>query len=301
MANKDMAVSKKGGIVSPLQNFENKAMEIWNNQDEIRKLFAPTLSDEEFNYFMSLGITMQANPFLREIWAVKYGNNPAQIFLGRDFYRRKAQEQSSYQNHAAESIYSNDTFSYKNGIVEHEYNLADRGALLGAYCLVWKKGFDIPYYQRVSFAEYNLNQSLWTKKPETMIKKVAEAQGLRGAFQGVFSGTYDESEQWAEAHVVESPPMPEPGDSIAVGKRLIFNKEQWYWNGEGWQIEPIQMTQIDSIAAGAKNPVRDLSAQAEIISEEEVVAQPVAPANVASESTAKAPVVKTVQAPKLFS
>ena len=31
-----------------------------------------------------------------------------------------------------------------------------------------------------------------------MIKKVAEAQALRGAFQGVFKGTYDESEQWKQ-------------------------------------------------------------------------------------------------------
>jgi len=29
-----------------------------------------------------------------------------------------------------------------------------------------------------------------------MIKKVAEAQALRGAFQGLFAGTYDASEEW---------------------------------------------------------------------------------------------------------
>ena len=29
-----------------------------------------------------------------------------------------------------------------------------------------------------------------------MIKKVAEAQGLRGSFQELFAGTYEESENW---------------------------------------------------------------------------------------------------------
>ena len=42
--------------------------------------------------------------------------------------------------------------------------------------------------------EYSLPQSLWKSKPETMIKKVAEAQALRQSFQEVFAGTYSYAE-----------------------------------------------------------------------------------------------------------
>lgn len=194
-----MAGKKELANVEPnnaMTLFAQKMDEIWSDEKQIQRLFAEKLSDAEFQFFIALGKNLGANPFMREIWAVKYGNSPAQIFLGRDFYRRKAEENSAYENHLVESIYSNDHFKVVNGIVSHEYNLAERGRLLGAYCLVWRKGFPNPFYHRVSFDEYNLKQSLWTAKPETMIKKVAEAQGLRGAFQGTFRGTYDESEQW---------------------------------------------------------------------------------------------------------
>ncbi len=39
---------------------------------------------------------------------------------------------------------------------------------------------------------------VWVGKPATMIKKVAEAQGLRASFQELFAGTYEESENWKD-------------------------------------------------------------------------------------------------------
>ena len=172
----------------------NHSLKIWESLDEVRKQFAPTLSTTEFDFFVGLGKSLNANPFTREIWAVKYGTSPASIFLGRDFYRKKGQEQADYDGHYSEAVYSNDDFSIEDGKVRHKFKLTDRGALLAAYCIVKRKGISQPFQILVKFEEYNLNQSLWKTKPETQIKKVAEAQALRGAFQGVFAGTYDESE-----------------------------------------------------------------------------------------------------------
>jgi len=43
-----------------------------------------------------------------------------------------------------------------------------------------------------------------------MIKKVAEAQALRGAYQGLFAGTYDHSEEWEPSINPENhEPLPE--------------------------------------------------------------------------------------------
>jgi hypothetical protein len=52
-------------------------------------------------------------------------------------------------------------------------------------------------YVFVELSEYSTGKSLWnsqTGKPATMIKKVAEAQALRMAFQDLLGGTYGEEE-----------------------------------------------------------------------------------------------------------
>ncbi len=169
----------------------------WKKLEVVKKCFAPQLTHEEFSMFLGLGRTLGANPFTREIWAVKYGTGAAQIFCGRDFYRRKAQEQSDYNGHLVNSVYENDGFSIKNGQPEHIVNsFKDRGNLVGAFCAVYKKGQQVPYFVTVRLEEYDKHQSNWKTMPDTMIKKVAEAQALRGAYQGIFRGTYDESENF---------------------------------------------------------------------------------------------------------
>ena len=188
---------------------EDNKVTIWKDSDKIRKLFAPTLTQPEFEMFMSLGQGLDANPFTREIWAIKYDSKkPASVFLGRDFYRRKAQEQPDYNGHIVDAVYSNDIFRVKNGEVEHEWNMKDRGKLMGAYCIAYKKHVGKPFYVFLKFEEYNKGFSNWKSMPDTMIRKCAEAAGLRGAWSGLFSGTYDESEAWVDPKRVKIPPAP---------------------------------------------------------------------------------------------
>lgn len=177
---------------------KSQEISVWSDINDIKRLFAPTLDEKEFQVFMQLGKSLGANPFTREIYAVKYKGAPASIFCGRDFYRRKAQELPEYDGHTVDAVYSNDVFKVQNSEPQHSYNLSDRGKIVGAYCTVYRKNARVPYYVFVEFKEYNTGKSVWSAKPATMIKKVAEAQGLRGAFQGTFAGTYDESEQWED-------------------------------------------------------------------------------------------------------
>lgn len=204
-----------------------KSDEVWSKEkrDVIRKTFAPQLNPTEFSMFVGLGKSLGANPFTREIWAVKYGNQEAQIFLGRDFYRRKAQEQSEYNGHQVDAVYEGDEFKMVNGKPEHSYSLKDRGALLGAYCIVYSEGRE-PYFVFADYAEYTTGKSTWKDKPATMIKKVAEAQALRGAFQGVFAGTYDQSEEWEDAKEIEENPSqyaPLPPEVEKLRDRYPFD------------------------------------------------------------------------------
>jgi phage recombination protein Bet len=187
MENKELAKQKES---------QDLTMNPWSKLPVVKSCFAPTLSDDEFKIFVGLGMSLNANPFTREIWAVKYGSAAAAIFLGRDFYRRKAQEQPDYNGHIVNAVYENDKFSIIKGQPEHAVNsFKDRGLLIGAFCAVYKKDLDVPYFVTVRLDEYDKKQSNWKTMPETMIKKVAEAQALRGAYQGIFKGTYDESEE----------------------------------------------------------------------------------------------------------
>jgi phage recombination protein Bet len=187
-----------------LAAIKQSQMNMWDDkekQEEMKKLICKVkLSEVEFATFIELGKATQLNPFLKEIWVVKYDEkSPASIFIGRDGYRKAAQRDPEYDFHEADAVYSNDKFKRNSitGDIQHEYNLKDRGELLGAYCIVKRKSSERPSYTWVKLSEYSTGKSLWnphTGKPETMIKKVAECQGLRACFQDLLGGTYSQEE-----------------------------------------------------------------------------------------------------------
>lgn len=171
----------------------------WDNQqqlEEIKNLISKTpLSQTEFSYLVQLGKATQLNPFNREIWAIKYDSkSAAQIFIGRDGYRIAASRHPMYLRHQVVAVYSQDEFKVVNDEIIHSYGLGERGELVSAYCKVYLKGQVSYSYVYVTMKEYGLTQSLWKGKPETMIKKVAEAQALRQSFPDFFAGTYSDAE-----------------------------------------------------------------------------------------------------------
>jgi phage recombination protein Bet len=203
---------------------------LWENQTtllEIKKIFAPTLSELEFTTFTELGKFTGLNPFLREIWAVKYDSSkPAQIFIGRDGYRKSAQRHQQYDYHYCEAVYSNDDFFVEEGVYHHKFNLKDRGHPVGAFCNVYRKNSTRPFSVFVDIREYNKGQSVWKEKPATMIKKVAEAQCLRMAFQELFGGTYDESENWIiEAESSKDKQSPRTNIPIQIPQNNSTNSQ----------------------------------------------------------------------------
>lgn len=193
-------MTEKKSEIAKIEDNTELVINPWSKLEVVKACFAPKLTNDEFKIFVGLGKSLDANPFTREIWAVKYKTEePAQIFCGRDFYRRKAQEQLDYDGHVVNAIYENDSFDCSNGIPNHSIqNFKDRGNLVGSYCAVYRKNITRPYLVTVKLKEYDKGFANWKSMPETMIKKVAEAQALRGGYQGVFRGTYDESEAWQE-------------------------------------------------------------------------------------------------------
>lgn len=163
---------------------------------QFKTSYAVWATPQELWMFIAIIKTTWLNPFKREIWFVKYWSGQAQIFIGRDGYRKVAKAHSKYLWHRVDVVCENDTFKVKNGQVEeHSYEVKERGKIIWAYCIAKVEWQSEPIMHFVDFSEYNTWKSKWLTSPKTMIKKVAEAQTLRMAFDDLLEGTYDESEQ----------------------------------------------------------------------------------------------------------
>lgn len=192
---------------------ENNVLTFWSlvldlsNTSQLQQLqltYAKWTTPQEFWMFIGIMKSTWLNPFKKELWCVKYGTSPAQIFIGRDWYRKIAKQHPDYKWHRVDVVCSKDVCHIKNGLVtNHEYSVTDRWNIIWAYCVVkrWKLE-DLMHF--VDFDEYNTGKSKWKDSPKTMIKKVAEAQTLRMAFDDLLEWTYDESEIYSPEAIIEA-------------------------------------------------------------------------------------------------
>ncbi len=147
----------------------------------IRDMCARDCTDNEFLLLMQLAKTYQLDPFAKQIWAVKYGNNPAAIFCGRDGFLAIAHRSGKFDG--------------------MESGTRKDGDDLIGWCRVYRKDMSRPFEVEVSLSEYSTGKNLWQTKPKTMIVKVAESHALRRAF-GI-SGLYAPEE-------IDTGDRPEP-------------------------------------------------------------------------------------------
>ncbi len=147
----------------------------------IRDMCAKDCTDNEFLLLMQLAKTYQLDPFAKQIWAVKYGNNPAAIFCGRDGFLAIAHRSGKFDG--------------------MESGTRKDGDDLVGWCRVYRKDMSRPFEVEVSLSEYSTGKNLWQTKPKTMIVKVAESHALRRAF-GI-SGLYSPEE-------IDTGDRPEP-------------------------------------------------------------------------------------------
>jgi len=145
----------------------------WDDEQLIllRATCAPTATDPEFKKLLYLSQVWQLDPMLREIWLVKFGNSPAQIYAGRDGFLKIAHRSGHFDG------------------MKTVVNFDEDGRPVSATCTVWRNDMSHPFESNVLFAEYTTNQNLWKTKPSVMIGKVAESVALRKAFSvaGLYS------------------------------------------------------------------------------------------------------------------
>lgn len=171
------------------------------------------VSMQELVMFLNLCKFQHLNPFLREAYIVKYGNEPATIVTGKDAFAKRAQRNKEYKGVQAGVIVQKEDGTTENRIG----SLSLPGEkLIGGWAKVYVNGYDVPIETAVSFEEYigrkkdgSVNRQ-WTTKPATMIRKVAYVQALREAFPDDFAGMYEAEEMGVDANLLPDAPVELP-------------------------------------------------------------------------------------------
>jgi phage recombination protein Bet len=170
----------------------------------IRSLFnVPKASDHEIFVFMKLCEGHHLNPFLREIYIIKYDEKgPASYVVGKDTFTQRAEANPDFTGYRAGVIVQR-----QNQVVMEDGSFLLPGdVLLGGWFEGRRKRQDIPFLHKVAMQEYSTGQSSWRKMPATMIRKVAIVQGLREMFPTMFGGLYDSAELNVESVINETEP-----------------------------------------------------------------------------------------------
>jgi len=167
----------------------------WQSKlDLVKSMVAKGCTNDEFDLLCHLARTYHLDPLAREIWAIRYGQNPAQIFVGHAGLINLALRSGKLDGLQCEIVDPN-------------------GEDPVARATVWRNDMTHPIVAEVYWSEYgkDAKNPLWRTKPRTMLRKTAEVHALRRAF--ALSGLYTEEEM---DHVPrEIPDTSRPVSAIA--------------------------------------------------------------------------------------
>lgn len=154
----------------------------------IKDHVAKNATDEELQYFIHLARRYRLDPFLHQIWFVKYpdkkGGYHKYIKTARDGYLIIAQRHPDFQGISSMVVKENDDFEFdmENYSIKHKFGKGKRGSIVGAWAIVRRKGH-MPYVFFADYDEYKSEKDIWKNYPSAMIQKVAEENALKRAFE----------------------------------------------------------------------------------------------------------------------
>ena len=187
----------------------------------IKNTVAVGANDSELKMFLNIAAKYELDPFLREIWFANMGNRNT-IMTGRDGYLKIANRDPNFDGMKSDVVHAGDKFMKDGDDVKHAYNMQNRGPIVGAYAIVYRKDRKHPTYCFAPFNEYNKGVNVWRQYPSAMIVKVAETMALKRAFS--ISGLVTE-EEIGDGEVVKE--STEQKETELRRKEAIRN----LWNG----------------------------------------------------------------------
>lgn len=205
-----------GIVLAPAQNqviqFTDEAGDaIQISQQDVYQYICDKATPQEVVFFMELCRSQRLNPFKREAFLVKYGNNPASMITAEVVFERRANAHPSYKGMEYGVVYldANGAIQKREGTATYK---AAGEVLIGGWARV-HRGDRNDSYAEVSMDEYGKGQSVWKTMPGVMISKCAKAVALRLAFPSDFQGMYISEEMGVapnvtEVHAEVMPDMP---------------------------------------------------------------------------------------------
>lgn len=192
------------------------------------------ITDQEIVFFMNTCKMQKLNPLVSgEVYCIKFGNEPAQMVVGKGAYLRRAFEHPEYlYKEEGIIVQRGDEITHKEGCCIYPGEI-----LIGGWCRVFfmRNGKERKAYKEVALSEYDKGQANWKTKPATMIVKVATSQCVREAFPKDYEGIYSEEEMVAsgaiptiDGNIDDLPTEEDPGVTKEQRQALFKMAQQHF-------------------------------------------------------------------------
>ncbi len=195
---KDNTVMQNNNNLKGFEIVTTSGQTIQLSRDSVEKYICAGLSETEYSYLSAVCKNYGLNPYLKDIYAIKYGSQAATFVIDYKVLQQAADREPMYDGMLTGVLYID-----KNG-EEKERNggyLLKGETLIGGWCEVYRK--DRTHANRV-YALYSeccqltkdgQPNSNWKNKPVFMTIKVAKTWALRETFPNWFSpNTYTSDE-----------------------------------------------------------------------------------------------------------
>lgn len=190
--NQVPATNQKYTITTALGN------EIFLSKEMVDKYICKDLSEEEYTYFFAVCKNYSLNPYLKEIYPVKYGNQPATFIIDYKVLQQAIDREPLYDGMETGVLYLD-----KNGVEKERQGqfILEGEALIAAWCKIYRKDRShsnkvyAPFSECVQLTKDGQPNKNWASKPVFMNVKVAKTWAIREAFPNWFSpNTYTSDE-----------------------------------------------------------------------------------------------------------
>jgi phage recombination protein Bet len=238
-------MSKETGVITSVK-YEAAGSQIELTLMDVKNYLvsgnANKVTNQEVGIFLKTCEGQKLNPFLREAYLVKYGEQPAQMIVGKDAFTKRAESNSNYKGVKSGVIVVNLNKQIENR--EGTFIYTEGGEkLVGGWARVHFKDDKEEVFNTVSLSEYNTGKSLWASKPATMIRKVALVQALRDAFPNALGQLYIAEEVGVDEDLPTDPINPKddkkPEEAPKMAGKALKNQimqlahEKELMTGEG--------------------------------------------------------------------
>ncbi len=170
---------------------------------DIKDYICPLADDKEIKVFLELCKHQNLNPFIGDVYLIKYKQNEkAQTVVGRHLFNKRADAHPQYNGMKQYYIVQikgqpqAQRFAIESGGYDPSH---PDMKLVGAVTEVYRKDRVHPSVGVAYMKEFDKGHARWKDMPTEMILKVSEVLALRKAFPQEFQGMYISEEMGIES------------------------------------------------------------------------------------------------------